>query len=67
VDRVELTRDGEVNTLDSDVRWKKHYRTAKMQCYLAGGVSSLFRENYDLIQWDTDDFRNEQDGDASGV
>jgi hypothetical protein len=41
----------EPNTLDDDRRWKKHYRTAKMQCYLTSGKSPLYRENYDKIEW----------------
>lgn len=62
-DRVELTRQGEPVTLDDPRRWKKHFRSAKMHCYLSGGVSGRYWENYDLVRWAvrrTDDpFRGE--------
>jgi hypothetical protein len=48
---MELTRQGEPVTTDDPKRWKKHYRTSKMQCYLESGANPLFRQNYDKIKW----------------
>jgi hypothetical protein len=58
---MEKTRQGEPVTLDNPKRWKKHYRTSKMQCYLESGANPLFRENYSNIRWDVEPVRRELD------